>query len=696
MPGGIIRPREEKILSMEESMFLRSVKRRLFAGFCALALVALLVLPRQSPGYIEVPMSLGYIIQQSVNIVVLEVEKVDHQGNIIHFTKVKDLKGVHPSERVVQNIARKGFHPREWQTIMAWARPGKKALFFHNGRASETCIDTYWYQCYGYGENWRMSHAEPYLLRSFAGRPERLRKIVEVVDAGDESIAPCMVDSDKEELQLRTARIQRLRVGYDRLDYDPKRDFVGWGSGELEDLPDLAGFTHIAPLPRVDPGAVGVSLCDYDADGKIDICLFGDGKVSLVRNEGQGFSEIDLPLATSARSAAWADYNGDGRRDLLLATPSGPKLLASTATADSFRDDTHFLPGQPAWNLTCAAWIDVNRDSWPDILLANGFYGLRILLNRPGARGTRRFVDGGKVDVPLEMLEAAGPRLGKGDHLVVADVNSDGMQDVLYCAGRGILLLGRAGGFEVDVGNGIDFLSGGVGPAFGDFDSDGDPDLFVPSGSFGRLLENDGQGRFHDVTTRRVDVLADSRGKATCAAWADFNCDGNLDLLVAVRGGFNRVLLNSGDGRLADRTIELGLDRRTFNSQAVSAADLDGDGDLDLVFANEGQEPCVLFAAPNALGSRFPVEVVFAAGRQSVGASLAIYDITADSRAAGGDALHRFEIGAIQGRGCQGAERARMGLGNGTYRLEVRYSSGKVRKQEFQVDGSRLFLEVAH
>ncbi|MCH2582744.1 MAG: hypothetical protein MK133_16290, partial [Planctomycetes bacterium] len=268
---------------MGERMFRWSVKRRLLAGFGVLALLGLLLLPRQSSGYIEVPMSLGYIIQQSVNIVVLEVEKVDNQSNIIHFKKVKDLKGVHSSERVVQNIAEKGFHPREWQTIMAWAKPGKKALFFHNGRASETCIDTYWYQCYGNGENWRMSHAEPYLLRSFAGRPERLRKIVEVVDSGEETIAPCMVDSDdKEELQLRKARMQRLRVGYERLDYDPERDFVGWGSGELEDLPTIAGFTHIAPLPRVDPGAVGVSLGDYDADGKLDICLFGDKKTRLL------------------------------------------------------------------------------------------------------------------------------------------------------------------------------------------------------------------------------------------------------------------------------------------------------------------------------------------------------------------------------------------------------------------------------
>ena len=49
-------------------------------------------------------MSLGYIIQQSVNIVVLEVEKVDNQGNIIHSKKVKDLKGVSPFSRLNLNL----------------------------------------------------------------------------------------------------------------------------------------------------------------------------------------------------------------------------------------------------------------------------------------------------------------------------------------------------------------------------------------------------------------------------------------------------------------------------------------------------------------------------------------------------------------------------------------------------------------
>ena len=208
------------------------------------------------------------------------------------------------------------------------------------------------------------------------------------------------------------------------------------------------------------------------------------------------------------------------------------------------------------------------------------------------------------------------------------------------------------------------------------------------------MLENDGRGRFHDVTTRLADVLPQARGRATSAAWADFDCDGRLDLLLSVRGGFNRVLLNRGGGRLVDRTIELGLDRRIFNSQALAAADVDGDGELDLVYANEGQEPCVLFAAPNAPGPRFPVEVVFPGSQRAAGASLAVYDLGAGGRQENASPLHRLEIGRTQGRGCQDASRARMGLGNGLYELEVRYSSGRVKRQAFEVAGSHLFLEV--
>ena len=80
------------------------------------------------------------------------------------------------------------------------------------------------------------------------------------------------------------------------------------------------------------------------------------------------------------RAAVWADYNGDGKPDLLLATPTGPKLLHQPRR-QPFRDDSHLLPQEPCYNLTAAAWIDYDGDGKPDILLANGYHGLRLYRN---------------------------------------------------------------------------------------------------------------------------------------------------------------------------------------------------------------------------------------------------------------------------------------------------------------------------
>ena len=101
----------------------------------------------------------------------MELTKVNKEKNLLIFKKVADIKGKHPADEIKHNIGQKGFHEREWKNIMAWAEVGKQAVFMYNGDASETCIGTYWYQCYREGEWWGMSHAEPFLLRTFCRRP---------------------------------------------------------------------------------------------------------------------------------------------------------------------------------------------------------------------------------------------------------------------------------------------------------------------------------------------------------------------------------------------------------------------------------------------------------------------------------------------------------------------------------------------
>jgi hypothetical protein len=333
-----------------------------------------------SAAYVEAPHSLGQVIQLSTNIVVVRVERVDKEKCLILYRKVEDLKGKHPTDVIKHNIGRGGIRPNEWKHTMDWAEPGKIAVFFHNGGASETCIGTYWYQAYAGGEWWNHSHGEPYLLRTYAGNPDKLIAAVKDILAGKEVVVPCMVNGNLEDLHHRRAKIQRLKASLKRGNYDEKRDFVGWGGDDFRRLSGMPGFTHYAGLARVDPEAQAISIVDFDGDGKADLCLAGGARVVLLQNGGESLNEVSLPAAGGCRAAVWADYNGDGLPDLLLATPAGPKLYTNLGKG-GFRDDSHLLPREPYYTLTAAAWIDYDGDGKPDILLANGYHGLRLYRN---------------------------------------------------------------------------------------------------------------------------------------------------------------------------------------------------------------------------------------------------------------------------------------------------------------------------
>jgi hypothetical protein len=345
----------------------------------ATIVIAALMLAQRGLAYVEAPMSLGAIVQQSTTIVLMRVESVDKDKNIIIYRKIRDIKGKHPQDVIKHNIGRGGLRPNEWKPQMDWAEPGKTAVFFHNGGASETCIGTWWYQAYGGGEWWNHSHGEPFLLRSFCGNPDKLAGIVEQMLAGQEVAAPCMIDGNKEDLHNRRAKIQRMKVSLKLQDYNPKRDFLGWGGEDFRRILGMNGFTHISPVGRVDPEAQAISVVDFDGDGKQDLCLVGGSKVLLLQNNGDSMSETLMAGISGARSAIWADFNSDGKPDLLLATPTGLRLFTNLGA--TMRDDSHLLPAMPPGAVSAAAWLDYDGDGKPDLLVAHGYHGLRLYRN---------------------------------------------------------------------------------------------------------------------------------------------------------------------------------------------------------------------------------------------------------------------------------------------------------------------------
>jgi hypothetical protein len=680
---------------------------------------------------------------------------------MIIYRKVQDLKGKHPTDVIKHNIGRGGFNPREWQYPMEWAEVGKTAIFFHNGGASETCIGNYWYQAYAGGEWWNMSHGEPFLLRSYAGKPAKLAAAVTAVLNNQEVVVSCMVDGNKDDLHLRRAKIQRLKVSLKLQDYNPKRDFVGWGGGEdFVRLAGMPGFSHISGLARVDPEAQAINALDIDGDGKPDLCLVGASKVTLIQNGGESLNELAIPGAAGCRAAVWADYNGDGKPDLFLAGLTGPRLYTNLG-GGQFRDDSHLLPIEPAYNLTCAAWIDYDNDGKPDLLIGNGFHGLRLYRNvfpvdkiealiklldndKPPVREQatadldrigaicepvflkhlkdnpsvevrsrlQRLVDKWKAPKPAQpppppppgqkpavavepfrWFEDVSDKVGlgpdgiagkvKGDTLTVADVDGDGRLDFLYGAGTGILVLNTGKGFVEAKDSGISYKTGKVGPIFADFTNDGKLDLFVPQRGTCKLFRNDGKGKFTDVTKDAGD-LSKSIGWATCAAAGDFYNDGKMHLVIGCLKGPNRFFRNDGTGKFTDETEKLGLNQRIFNTQAVCLVDINGDGVLDMVFNNEGQESAVLLGSKTlpAAGKRTPVTVHVNGTAGVIGSRVKVVDKKS------GKPQGVQYISGGDGRGGQKPLEARFALEPGNYRVEVRYSSGITRAKEITVAGA--------
>ena len=174
-----------------------------------------------------------------------------------------------------------------------------------------------------------MSHGEPFLLRSYAGKVEKLPAFLADILADKEVVVPCMVDGDKEAIHKKTARIQRLKASLKILDYNPKRDFVGWGGEDIRRLAGMAGFdryagTRRSSTPRRSRSRPWTSTTTASrtsaSAGRTRSCCSRTAATASSRPRCPG-------LAGGARAAVWADHNGDGLPDLLLATPDRPAAV---------------------------------------------------------------------------------------------------------------------------------------------------------------------------------------------------------------------------------------------------------------------------------------------------------------------------------------------------------------------------------
>jgi HEAT repeat protein len=196
--------------------------------------------------------TLGYVIEHSPTIVVLQVEKVSLEKRAIVFKKVTDLKGRHPTEQVKHQL-KEGLQPHELKAILDWAEPGRIAVCFHDGKAAQTCIGRYWYECHATQDTWwKMSHGQGDLCFAYWGSAEKLREQVAAMVAGREVVVTALQRSP-DNARAREAVFQNLPRGMAFPVWRVKASLkmpafayllgkdnvVGMGAGDRQDVPPL-------------------------------------------------------------------------------------------------------------------------------------------------------------------------------------------------------------------------------------------------------------------------------------------------------------------------------------------------------------------------------------------------------------------------------------------------------------------------
>ncbi len=277
--------------------------------------------------------------------------------------------------------------------------------------------------------------------------------------------------------------------------------------------------------------------------------------------------------------------------------PQGPEQAITAAPPEAQR--TPAVPPK-------VTFTDITRQAGIGFVHANGAYGTKLLPESMGG-GAAFFDHDGDGDPDLLLVNSSDwPERRASDPRPTSRLyRNDGgrFTDVTAPAGLGGLSLY------------------GMGAAVGDYDNDGDADLYLTAVGDGRLLRNQG-GVFEDVT-RRAGIAADPLDWGTCATFVDYDNDGLLDLFVCnyvrwskeidlrldyrltgigraygppnnYEGTDPRLYRNRGDGAFEDVSAASGVQvknaatgRPGSKTLGVAPVDVDGDGWIDLLIAND-------------------------------------------------------------------------------------------------------------
>lgn len=345
----------------------------------------------------------------------------------------------------------------------------------------------------------------------------------------------------------------------------------------------------------------GCGFADLDGDGDPDIILIGaaDGHVGLFENDGSGqFSDRSgdsgLPLLPQGSSFVAGDYDGDGDLDLYFTQLGLPNFLARNEGNFTFTDVTSEALVGDLGGSKSASFGDYDGDGWLDLYVCN-YNGIVDGTADIDNKLYHNLGDGSFEEVAVAQTV---DDFGYGFQAIWFDYDRDGDVDLYLSNDRGHLpplfrgnqLWRNDAGQLVNVseesGAGVSLFSMGV--ACGDLDNNGWPDLYCTNlaaykDGYNPLLLNQGDGTFVESSKEvGVDHWIVSWG----SIFFDFDNNGQQDLYVNNMFLPNSLYTNPDDFPFTDIAEQLDITGNSSVSFSSAVADVDGDGDLDLLVNN--------------------------------------------------------------------------------------------------------------
>ena len=371
--------------------------------------------------------------------------------------------------------------------------------------------------------------------------------------------------------------------------------------------PNSQIFTKVTQGPFVNDIAASrsVSFIDYLNNGSLDLYVsngkhFGQRNF-LYNNNGGTFTRVlNIPPVMDSLpydGASWADFDNDGNIDLCVVTwYDSTNMLYRNNGGGSFT----FLSSSPVvtdrgFSETCS-WGDYDNDGLVDLFVTNsngiGSWHNRLYKNMGAGNFTR--IDTGAVSLDIN-------HHSRGINWV--DINGDGKPDIYICNESGennFMYKNNGGGYFTKMTNAATLTgSDSWSACWGDYDNDGDQDVFVTNrGGKNLLFRNDGNFNFTQILN---DPIVNDAGEFACCGWGDFDNDGDLDLFVTQAYTspntplknylYKNMLMETGTATFQKISGEDIVNDAGY-SYGFAWADWNADGSLDLFTArtyNEGQ-----------------------------------------------------------------------------------------------------------